>query len=74
LKSDGEIKEALQTFKDVVTTEQERGEKGDWGFKALKQMTKITFHQVGTPLFCSAINYSMFRSSTTRCLSITRTC
>lgn len=47
LKSDGELKEALQTFKDVVATEQERGEKGDWGFKALKQMTKITFQQVG---------------------------
>ncbi|KAI6171510.1 COP9 signalosome complex subunit 2 [Aphelenchoides bicaudatus] len=45
LKSDGDIKDALQTFKDVVATEQERGEKGDWGFKALKQMTKITFQQ-----------------------------
>lgn len=46
LKSDGDMKEALKTFKDVVATEQERGEKGDWGFKALKQMIKITFHQV----------------------------
>ncbi|KAI6232658.1 Proteasome component region PCI domain containing protein [Aphelenchoides fujianensis] len=43
LKSDGDHRAALETFAELVSTEQERGEKGDWGFKALKQMTKITF-------------------------------
>jgi hypothetical protein len=38
--------EALRLFGEIVKTEQEQGEKGDWGFKALKQMTKITFYRV----------------------------
>ncbi|KAI6180252.1 COP9 signalosome complex subunit 2 [Aphelenchoides besseyi] len=44
LKSDGDFNDALATFRDVVNQEKERGEQGDWGFKALKQMTKITFN------------------------------
>ncbi|KAI6204421.1 COP9 signalosome complex subunit 2 [Aphelenchoides besseyi] len=46
LKSDGDFNDALATFRDVVNQEKERGEQGDWGFKALKQMTKITFNMV----------------------------
>ena len=46
LKSEGDLNGALQTFQEVVKTESERNEKGDWGFKALKQMTKITFQSV----------------------------
>jgi hypothetical protein len=46
----------------VVKIEQDRGEKGDWGFKALKQMTKITFHMVTN--FMTNLNFLMFRSNT----------
>jgi COP9 signalosome complex subunit 2 len=41
LKSDGDIGGALQAFQRVLELE---SEKGDWGFKALKQMVKITFN------------------------------
>ena len=34
---------AIESFKKVLTLEQKNGEKGDWGFKALKQMMKIYF-------------------------------
>lgn len=40
-KEDGP-KEALLEFQSVVDTEEE---KGDWGFKALKQMIKISYQQ-----------------------------
>lgn len=40
LKEDNPI-EALENFQKVL--ELEKGEKGDWGFKALKQMIKINF-------------------------------
>lgn len=43
MKSDGDIDEALQAFQRVLDLETE---KGDWGFKALKQMVKITFNMV----------------------------
>lgn len=43
LKSDGDIFEALTAFQRVLDLETE---KGDWGFKALKQMVKITFNMV----------------------------
>ena len=35
------MKEALQSFQRVLDLE--NGEKGEWGFKALKQMIKINF-------------------------------
>jgi COP9 signalosome complex subunit 2 len=41
LKSDGDVMGALQAFEKVIELETE---KGDWGFKALKQMVKITFN------------------------------
>jgi len=40
LKSDGDTNEALKAFNRVLELETE---KGDWGFKALKQMVKLTF-------------------------------
>ncbi|CAD5208260.1 unnamed protein product [Bursaphelenchus xylophilus] len=43
LKSDGDYETALDTFREVVELESDKGEKGDWGFKALKQMIKLTF-------------------------------
>ncbi|WKX92389.1 hypothetical protein Q1695_010427 [Nippostrongylus brasiliensis] len=41
LKSEGKISEAIANFEKVLNLEQEMGE---WGFKALKQMVKITFN------------------------------
>ncbi|KAK6027857.1 phosphoinositide 3-kinase family, accessory domain protein [Ostertagia ostertagi] len=41
LKSEGKINEAIANFEKVLNLEQEMGE---WGFKALKQMVKITFN------------------------------
>lgn len=41
LKSEGKINEAIANFERVLNLEQEMGE---WGFKALKQMVKITFN------------------------------
>ncbi|TKR96793.1 hypothetical protein L596_010762 [Steinernema carpocapsae] len=41
-KSDGNFAEAISCFEAVLDME---SEKGDWGFKALKQMVKITFGQ-----------------------------
>lgn len=61
-KGENKLTEALLAFKDVVKIEQDRGEKGDWGFKALKQMTKITFHMVTN--FMTNLNFLMFRSNT----------
>ena len=43
LKSDGDFNSALDAFRHVVELETE---KGDWGFKALKQMVKLTFLMV----------------------------
>lgn len=43
LKSDGDLKGALESFQRVIELETD---KGDWGFKALKQMVKITFLMV----------------------------
>ncbi|MCP9260867.1 COP9 signalosome complex subunit 2 [Dirofilaria immitis] len=40
LKAEKEFDDALKTFKYVLELE---SEKGEWGFKALKQMVKITF-------------------------------
>lgn len=42
LRSDGKLDEAIKSFEKVLELE---GEKGEWGFKALKQMIKITFGQ-----------------------------
>ncbi|OBZ85751.1 COP9 signalosome complex subunit 2 [Choanephora cucurbitarum] len=41
-RKEDEPEEAIREFQSVVDTEEE---KGDWGFKALKQMTKISFQQ-----------------------------
>ncbi|KAI1713542.1 PCI domain-containing protein [Ditylenchus destructor] len=41
LKSDGDVGGALQAFHRVLELETE---KGDWGFKALKQMVKLSFN------------------------------
>lgn len=43
LKDEKKIDEALQGFERVLELETEKGE---WGFKALKQMVKITFATV----------------------------
>ena len=43
LKSDGDTTESLKAFLRVLELETE---KGDWGFKALKQMVKLTFNTV----------------------------
>lgn len=45
LKED-EPQAALLSFQKVL--ELEGGDKGEWGFKALKQMIKINFKLVGT--------------------------
>ncbi|CAB3407844.1 unnamed protein product [Caenorhabditis bovis] len=42
LRADGKLDEAIQAFEMVLKLEEEKGE---WGFKALKQMIKITFGQ-----------------------------
>ena len=42
---------ALSAFKKVL--ELEGGEKGEWGFKALKQMIKINFKLVSVGYRCS---------------------
>jgi COP9 signalosome complex subunit 2 len=42
LKED-EPKAALTSFQKVLDLEMQGGEKGEWGFKALKQMIKILF-------------------------------
>ncbi|CAI4231605.1 unnamed protein product [Auanema sp. JU1783] len=42
LKSEGKLNEAITHFEKVLSLESEMGE---WGFKALKQMIKITFTQ-----------------------------
>ena len=34
---------ALASFQKIVDDETSRGEQGEFGFKALKQMTKLTF-------------------------------
>jgi len=39
-------RDALESFRRVLDLEQEKGEKGEWGFKALKQMIKIYFKLV----------------------------
>ncbi|KAL9542993.1 hypothetical protein PS6_009511, partial [Mucor atramentarius] len=41
-RKEDDPKEALVEFQSVIDTEEE---KGDWGFKALKQMIKISFQQ-----------------------------
>lgn len=40
---ENEPKQALESFQRVLDLEEE---KGDWGFKALKQMIKINFRMV----------------------------
>jgi COP9 signalosome complex subunit 2 len=40
---EGDPKAALESFQRVLDLEEE---KGDWGFKALKQMIKINFRLV----------------------------
>lgn len=45
LKED-EPKAALTSFQKVLDLEVQGGEKGEWGFKALKQMIKILFTMV----------------------------
>ncbi len=42
-KQDGDVAGALEGFHKVLSMETA---KGDWGFKALKQMVKVTFGQV----------------------------
>jgi hypothetical protein len=41
LEGDGGAKEALEGFQQVLTME--GGTKGEWGFKALKQIVKLHF-------------------------------
>jgi len=49
MKAEDDIKGALEGLQKVLSMETE---KGDWGFKALKQMVKLTFSKVGVTL-CS---------------------
>jgi COP9 signalosome complex subunit 2 len=46
-----ELKEALQGFQQVLTME---GDKGEWGFKALKQIVKLHFRLGNHPAMLSA--------------------
>ncbi|KAG9079715.1 hypothetical protein FRC06_007562 [Ceratobasidium sp. 370] len=43
---DDDPKDALRAFRKIVDSEKE---KGDWGFKSLKQSTKISFQILGKP-------------------------
>ncbi|KZT40228.1 PCI-domain-containing protein [Sistotremastrum suecicum HHB10207 ss-3] len=45
-KKEDDPEGALQAFKAIVTAEEE---KGDWGFKALKQSTKLLFLRLNRP-------------------------
>lgn len=49
LKED-EPRAALISFQKVLDLEAQGGEKGEWGFKALKQMIKILFTMVNEQL------------------------
>ncbi len=51
LKED-EPKAALTSFQKVLDLEMQGGEKGEWGFKALKQMIKILFTLVSKKMLC----------------------
>ena len=53
-------KGALESFQRVLELEEE---KGDWGFKALKQMIKINFRLVGVrlPVCPNACSYPASR-------------
>jgi COP9 signalosome complex subunit 2 len=54
LKSEKDQQEqALQAFQRVLQLETE---KGDWGFKALKQMMKLTFSMVKNIILTNKIN------------------
>lgn len=54
LKAEKEFDSALKTFKQVLELE---SEKGEWGFKALKQMVKITFAAVSLSF---SVHFSLF--------------
>ena len=47
-------REALESFRRVLELEQEKGE---WGFRALKQMIKIYFKLVCYSFFSSLIHF-----------------
>jgi COP9 signalosome complex subunit 2 len=49
LKAEGDMPASLANFQKVLDLE--AANKGDWGFKALKQMVKITFATVGLKTF-----------------------
>jgi len=57
---DDDIAEAIKGFEKVVTME--KGEKGEWGFKALKKLTKLYFKESNaakvTEKFTAFIDYS----------------
>ena len=53
LKED-EPKAALTSFQKVLDLEVQGGEKGEWGFKALKQMIKILFTLV-KKIYCNRL-------------------
>jgi COP9 signalosome complex subunit 2 len=46
-------KTALNSFQRVLDLENNGNEKGEWGFKALKQMIKINFRLVSINYYCS---------------------
>ncbi|KAI0068030.1 PCI-domain-containing protein [Artomyces pyxidatus] len=48
-KKEDDPEQALKEFTTIVTQEEEKGEKGDWGFKALKQSTKLLFLHLHRP-------------------------
>ena len=56
LKED-DPKAALQSFQRVLDLES--GEKGEWGFKALKQMIKINFKLVCHPFPIQSLYYHL---------------
>lgn len=45
MKAEGDLRGALEGFQALLDIEQE---KGDWGFKALKQMVKVSFRLVSS--------------------------
>jgi hypothetical protein len=74
MKAEDDIKGALEGLQKVLSMETE---KGDWGFKALKQMVKLTFSKVRLYFpfkLLPIIADSSFRETTTRCLNTTKSC
>ena len=62
------VSEALEGFKGVVRMEAEGGGKGEWGFKALKQVVKIRFRMGQSKEMLADYRCALNRSLMCRCL------